>query len=136
MLNDLIVRSPLVNLFNLDNDFPILRPSLDVMRVDITENEKEFQLITDLPGVNKDNIKVDFDNGVLSIEVEAQNHKENKDNEKVWRMERSYSKKSRSFKFDAPIDDTAISAKYENGVLSLTLPKKAIEPKASKILIQ
>jgi HSP20 family protein len=129
------VRSPLANLFNIDAEFPVLRPAFDVMKVDITENEKEFQVIADIPGVTKENIKVDFHNGLLSIDVESNNQKESKDGEKVWRMERSFSKKSRSFKFDTSIDDGAITAKYENGVLTLSLPKKVVEQKA-KILIE
>jgi HSP20 family protein len=135
MNRSLILHSPLANLFNFDVDFPTLKSSFEAMKADIVENEKEFQVITDLPGVNKDDIQVDFDNGVLSISVEAKNEKENKEGEKVWRMERSVSRKSRSFKFDTQIDDAEIGAKYENGVLTLTLPKKASEQK-TKILIQ
>lgn len=135
MLSNLIVRSPLSNLFNIDTEFPMVRPSFEVMKVDITENEKEYQVLADLPGVTKENIKVDFHNGLLSIEVEAKSQQESKEGEKVWRMERSFSKKSRSFKFDSAIDDGAIVAKHENGVLSLTLPKKAVETRA-KILIE
>lgn len=135
MNRSLILQSPLANLFNIDVDFPALRNSFEAMKSDIVENEKEFQVITDLPGVTKEEIQVDFDNGVLSISVEAKTQKETKEGEKVWRTERSVSKKSRSFKFDTQIDDTAIGAKYENGVLTLTLPKKASEQK-TKIQIQ
>jgi HSP20 family protein len=135
MRTNLVLNSPLASLFNLDVDFPSLKTAFDGMKADIVENEKEFQVITDLPGVNKEDIQVDFDNGVLSITVEAKTQKENKEGEKVWRLERSINKKSRSFKFETQIDDAAIGAKYENGVLTLTLPKKASEQKM-KILIQ
>jgi HSP20 family protein len=135
MRSNLILHSPLANLFNLDVEFPTLKTVFDSMKADIVENEKEFQVITDLPGVNKEDIQVDFDNGVLSITVEAKTQKENKEGEKVWRLERSVNKKSRSFKFETQIDDEAIGAKYENGVLTLTLPKKASEQK-TKIQIQ
>lgn len=135
MNRSLILQSPLANLFNIDVDFPTLKSGFDGMKADIVENEKEFQVLTDLPGVSKEDIQIDFDNGILSITVEAKTQKENKDGEKVWRMERSVSRKNRSFKFDTQIDDAAIGAKYENGVLTLTLPKKASEQK-TKILIQ
>jgi len=129
MNRSLTLHSPLANLFNFEVDFPQIRTAFEGMRADIIENEKEFQVITDLPGVTKEEIQVEFDNSILSISVEAKEKKESKEGEKVWRMERSFSKKSRSFKFDSQIDDAAISAKYENGVLTLTLPKRVADQK-------
>ncbi len=141
MLSNLIVRSPFANIIDTDlfNDLnneglPALRSAFS-MRVDVVENEKEFQVHADLPGVQKEDISVEFKHGILTIATEAKTQKEEKEGEKIWRMERTYNKRSRSFTFNEDIDEGAISAKYENGVLFLTLPKKVIESKSSKIEI-
>lgn len=135
MNRSLTLQSPFASLFNFDVELPALKTVFDGMKADIIENEKEFQVITDVPGVTKEEIQIDFDNSILSISVEVKNQKESTEGEKIWRMERSVSKKNRSFKFDTQIDDAAIGAKLENGVLTLTLPKKSPEQK-TKIQIQ
>lgn len=94
------------------------------MKVDLVENEKSFVLKADLPGVSKEDIKVNLKDGVLSISVESKKEQETKEGEKVWRMERSYSKKERVFNFENRISEENISATYEHGVLTLELPKK------------
>lgn len=141
MLSNLIVRSPFVNLLDMDllnsvsqEGLPALKSAMS-MKVDVVENEKEFQVHADLPGVNKEDIAVEFRDGMLTISTEGKTQREEKQGEKVWRMERSYSKLSRSFHFDMAIDESAISAKYENGVLALVLPKKVEQAKLSKIAI-
>jgi HSP20 family protein len=141
MLPNWSVRSPLVQLLDVDllndlsnNGLPALKSAFS-MKVDVLENEKEFVVHSDLPGVNKEDIKVDFKDRVLTIAVEAKMQKEEKEGEKVWRRERSFSKKSRSFHFDVPLDEASITAKYENGVLTLNLPKKLAEERNTSIQI-
>ena len=142
MLQNLIVRSPFANIFDMDllNDIsneglPALKSAMS-MKVDVVENEREFLVNADLPGVAKENIHVDFNNGFLTVTAEGKTVKEEKEGEKIWRMERSFVKKSRSFKFDIPIDESSIVAKYENGVLALNLPKKVLSEKTSKIQVE
>ncbi len=137
MLKNLVVHSPLSSFLNMDFDrfdVPSLRNMVE-MRVDILENEKEFSIHADVPGVKKENINIDFKDGLLTISVEEQSKKEQKDGEKFLRLERSYNKKSRTFGFEVPIDEEAIVAKYEEGVLILTLPKKTPVSQTKKIMI-
>lgn len=129
----------LPSLFNLVDDlFKRDGFSLDStsMKVDLTENDKNFILKADLPGVSKEDIQVTFKDGLLTIEVESKKEQQsNSDNgEKVWRMERSFSRKTRSFNFEHKLNEEAIKANYEHGVLTLELPKKEVNE--TKKLIQ
>lgn len=128
MLPTLYSRHQLPSLFNLVDDlFNRDNFSLNTatsMKVDITENDTAFILKADLPGVQKEDIQVNFKDGLLNIEVESKKEHQSNDGEKIWRMERSFSKKVRSFNFDKKINEDNIKATYENGVLTLDLPKK------------
>jgi HSP20 family protein len=138
MLPTLYSRNQLPSLFNLVDDLfnkdSFSLNTISSMKVDITENDNAFVLKADLPGVKKEDIKVTFKDGLLTIEAESKQEHQSKEGEKVWTMERSFSKKVRSFNFDKRINDEAIKASYENGVLSLELPKK--EQQELKRLIQ
>ena len=105
------------------------------IKVDIEENEKEFLVYADLPGVQKEDIQVDFKEGLLTISVEKEQSHEKKDGARFLRIERNFEKKSRSFYFETAINEEGISARYENGVLTLTLPKKNVGPQSKKIVI-
>lgn len=127
----------LPSLFNLVDDlFKREGFSLDSgsMKVDLTENNEAFILKADLPGVKKEDIQVTFKDGLLTIEVESKKEQETKDGEKVWRMERSFSRKTRSFNFDHKVNEENIKANYEQGVLTLELSKKEVNE--TKKLIQ
>jgi HSP20 family protein len=106
------------------------------MRIDVTENEKAFNVKADMPGVKKEDISIKVDGNVVSIEAEAKSEKETKGNgDKILRSERHYGSISRTFRLGQDLDDTKVQAKYADGVLTLELPKKAPSP-ASKIVIQ
>ncbi|MEN9833905.1 MAG: hypothetical protein RL011_98 [Pseudomonadota bacterium] len=94
------------------------------MRLDLSEDEKNFFLKADIPGVNKDDIKVSVDGNVVSLSAEIKKKREEKEGTKVIRSERYYGSVSRSFTLDENVDQAAAQAKYEDGVLLLTLPKK------------
>lgn len=96
-----------------------------IIRVDMSESEKEYLVTAELPGVNKDDIKIDIDKNKLSISAEVKKETEEKDNGRVLRKERFYGSASRSFVFDTDIDESAASAKVDNGVLKVVLPKSA-----------
>jgi HSP20 family protein len=119
------------DLFNRDS---FLLNTISSMKVDIIENDTGFVLKADLPGVKKEDINVNFKDGLLTIEVESKQEQQSQENEKILTMERSFSKKVRSFNFDKNVNEEAIKASYENGVLTLELPKK--EQQESKRLIQ
>ena len=92
------------------------------IRVDIKEQENQYLIEADLPGVKKEEIKVDLDNDRLTISVEK-NEEVNEEKENYIRRERRSGSYCRSFHVENVIEDQ-ISARFENGVLSLVLPKK------------
>jgi len=105
------------------------------MRVDIKENEKEYIVEADLPGVKKEEINVEINNDRLTISVER-NEEVNEERENYIRRERRSGSISRSFYVENVVEDR-ISAKFENGVLRMVLPKK--EPgqyKRNRIVIE
>lgn len=95
------------------------------IRIDVREDEKAFAVDAAIPGVRKEDINVAIDGNEVSISAEVKNEKAVKDGERVLRTERFYGKTSRRFALGQEIDEGSASAKYEDGVLKLTLPKKA-----------
>ncbi len=106
------------------------------MRVDVTENDKAYEVKADIPGVKKDDINVRIDGNVVQIDAEAHGEKDTKGNgDKVLRSERYQGSISRTFSLASDIDEGKVAAHYADGVLSLTLPKKTASS-ARKIAIQ
>ena len=95
------------------------------VRVDVKESDKAYQVHAELPGVSKEDIHVDIDGAVVSISAERKQEKEVKEGDRVLRTERYFGKVSRSFQLAQEIDESQAVAKYTDGVLELTLPKKA-----------
>lgn len=108
-----------------------------VFKTDIKEEDGRYVLEADLPGFEKENIKLDVDNDILTISAERHSEHEDKDKAGNYiRCERSYGSYSRSFDVSA-IDSEKITATYENGVLTLDMPKKEeLIPKKHGIAIQ
>ena len=104
-------------------------------RVDVSENEKAYVLRAEIPGVKKEDIHVTIDGDTVAVSAEVKNEKEVKDGERVLRSERYYGKVYRAFTLGQAVDEAGTSAKYLNGVLELTLPKKAAA-QAKRISIQ
>ena len=97
---------------------------LDI-RVDVVEKDGTFKVRADLPGVKKDDINVRIDGNLVQIDAETKEEKESKeDGGKVLRSERYYGSVSRAFTLAHDVDETKASARYEDGVLILELPKK------------
>jgi len=96
------------------------------MRVDVSEADNAYTVKADLPGVPKDSIHVDIDGNRVTIRAEVKRESEQKDGERVLRSERYYGAFARSFALTDEIDEDKAGAKYDNGVLELTLPKKAV----------
>ncbi len=94
------------------------------MRVDVKETAQGYEVHAELPGMKGD-IHVHIDVPVVLISAERKQEKEIKDGEKVLRTERYFGKVSRSFQLGQEIDEGAASAKFNDGVLELKLPKKA-----------
>lgn len=97
---------------------------LDI-RIDVVEKDGTFTVRADLPGVKKEDINVRIDGNLVQIDAEVKGEKEFKgDGGKVLRSERYYGAVSRAFTLAQDVDDTKAVAKYEDGVLTLELPKK------------
>lgn len=93
-------------------------------RLNVTENEKAFEVRAEMPGVKKEDVKVTIENQRVTIEAEAKREDEQREGESVVYSERAASKFMRSFVLPTEVDDAAAEARMENGVLILTLPKK------------
>jgi HSP20 family protein len=94
------------------------------IKIDVNENDKAYSVHADIPGVKKDDIKVDIDGNTVSIRAEVKKSSEEKEGDKVLRSERFEGMAQRSFTLPLEIDAGNAVAKYESGVLDLTLPKK------------
>jgi len=95
------------------------------IKLDVKEQEMVFVVHAEMPGIKKEDIHVSIDGPVVSISAERKEEKEVKEGERVLRSERYFGKVSRSFQLGQDIDDGAASAKFTDGVLELTLPKRA-----------
>jgi HSP20 family protein len=99
-------------------------PAPTQFRIDVTENEKEYKVLGEMPGVKKDEISVTISGCEVMIAAEVKHEKDDKNGETVLRTERFFGKLQRELTFSQEIDEAKAEAKYNNGVLELTLPKK------------
>jgi HSP20 family protein len=92
--------------------------------VNIKETENEFEVDMAAPGMTKDDFRIELNNSLLTISSEKQSENETKDGKNVTRREFSYQSFSRSFTLPAIVETDRITAKYENGLLRVNIPKK------------
>ena len=104
-------------------------------RVEVTEGEQAYTIRAEIPGVKKEDINISIDGDQVAISAEVKNEKDVKEGERVLRSERYYGKVYRAFALGQPVDDGAAAAKYQDGILELTLPKRAAT-QAKRIEIQ
>ncbi len=104
------------------------------IKMDVKEDDKAYTVHAEIPGVKKDDIHVNIDGNQVSISAELKQEKEVKEGVKVLRSERYYGKVSRAFTLGQDVDEEAAQAKYNDGVLELILPKKAVT-KARRLTI-
>ena len=95
------------------------------IKLDVKENEKAYTVHAEIPGVKKDDIHITIDGNQIAISAEVKNEKEVKEAEKLLRSERYYGKVSRAFTVAQDVDEETSQAKYSDGILELTLQKKA-----------
>ena len=106
----------------------------NLMKTDIHENDKEYELSVELPGFKKEDIKIDVEDDCLTISAERKVDEDKKDEKNNFvKRERYYGSYSRSFDVSG-INIDGIEASYTDGVLTLTMPKKAAEVPASRRL--
>ena len=95
------------------------------VKVDVTERNGAYLVHAELPGVKKEDIQLSVDGAQVTLTAEIKREKEATEGERVLHAERAYGKVSRSFTLPQEIDEAAAQAKFADGVLELTLPKKA-----------
>jgi HSP20 family protein len=106
-------------------------PALDVL-----EEKDQYVLRADIPGLNKEDIKVSVENGILTLEGERKFETEHKDVQ-FHCMERSYGRFVRSLNLGPGVDSSKISASYKDGILKLVVPKlEAAKPKSIDIKVE
>jgi len=105
------------------------------IKVDVEESDKAYTVKAEIPGVKKEDISVQIDGNVVSISAEAKREKEVKEKGKLIRSERYYGSLMRSFSLGHDVNEAEANAKYADGVLELTLPKKTTVA-AKKLTVQ
>lgn len=101
-----------------------------VMRTDIKENSDSYDIVVDLPGYEKENIKVDIEDGYLTITATMDSKVEDNEKGKFVRRERYFGECSRSFYVGEELEADDIKASFKNGTLKLEVPKKDEEKTA------
>jgi len=127
-MRELMRFDPFRGLDDIMRDFPLASAlrGLDVdrrIRVDVTESEHDYLVKADIPGAKKEDIRVSVDGNVVSISATVQSEQQQTSGDTVY-SERYRGAQFRSFSLPQEVDDATTAAKYEDGVLHLTLPKK------------
>lgn len=104
--------------------------------VDIAEDEDAYTITADLPDVKKEDVGVSVDNGILTLSGEKRHESQSGEEtgKKYHRIERSFGKYVRTFRLPDEVDATQVSAAFQEGVLTITLPKSK-EPKPGKVAV-
>src|ERR1043165_808737 len=105
------------------------------MKVDVAEKNGAYLVTAELPGVKKEDIKVDIDGAQVTLSAEVKREKDATEADRLLHTERLYGKVSRSFALPQELDEDKVEAKFKDGVLQLTLPKKTA-PARKAITIQ
>lgn len=143
-LTPYIVRSREINNYDPSREFDSFAKAffardnaLAQFRTDIRDKGDSFELVTDLPGFKKEDIKIELNDDTMTIQAERHSEYEEKDKKDSFlRCERSYGAYSRTFDVSG-IDTEKVQAEYKDGVLMLTLPKKqAVLPTARRLVIR
>jgi HSP20 family protein len=112
----------------------ITEPRIEQIKVDATEDDKSYRISAEIPGVRKEDIKVSVVDNEVTLSAEVKSQTEKKEGERVVHSERSYGAVTRSFTLPQSVDGESAQAKYENGVLTLTLPKRS-DSRSRKIVV-
>jgi HSP20 family protein len=125
-------RDPLDDLFRgffvRPVDFNGSQQQAPSIKMDVKEQGDSYQVHAELPGVKKEDIHVVVDGNMVSISAEVKQEQEVKEGDRILRSERYYGKVSRSFQLEQDLDDSTASARFTDGVLELTLPKRIASP--------
>eukprot|EP00825_Cyclidium_porcatum_P013423 TRINITY_DN1707_c0_g1_i19.p2 TRINITY_DN1707_c0_g1~~TRINITY_DN1707_c0_g1_i19.p2 ORF type:complete len:169 (-),score=8.89 TRINITY_DN1707_c0_g1_i19:185-691(-) len=109
-------------------DFNSAQNQAPSIKMDVKEQDDNYLIHAELPGVKKEDIHVVVDGNQVSISAETKQEKEVKEGDRILRSERYFGNVSRSFQLERDIDDSKAAAKFNDGVLELTLPKRTASP--------
>ncbi len=104
-------------------------------RIDVTERSGAYEVRAELPGAKKEDIAIDIDGAYVSISAKVASQSERKEGERVLYSERSHESYARAFELPQAVDAQAAEAKFDNGVLTLTLPKKDA-PRSTRLSVR
>lgn len=104
---------------------PFAQASSGTIPIDVSEDEQSFKIRAEIPGFAKEDIHISVNGDQVAISAETRKENEEKKDDRVVFRECYYGKQYRSFTLAQPVDDAAATAKYEDGVLNIVLPKKA-----------
>ncbi len=102
----------------------VSEPRIEQIKVDAAEGDKSYRISAEIPGVRKEDIKGSVVDNEVTISAEVRSQSEKKEGERVVHSERYYGAVARSFTLPQAVDEEGAQAKYEKGVLTLTLPKR------------
>lgn len=100
-------------------------PSAARARMDVIDRDQKFEVLVDLPGVKKEDIQVTIEGARVAISAESKSEKQEKDGDRVLHSERYSARYARSFELPVEVTEQGAEAKFDNGVLTLSLPKRA-----------
>jgi len=132
-------KSNLKDIFNddfLDDVFGLSTTRKNQLKCDLIENENDYELNVEIPGLNKEDIKISYEDSTLTISAEKKSNIDKSDESKNYvHREIYYGSYTRSFTLEN-VDKDAIKATYNNGILNVTLPKKEVDTTKKYINIE
>lgn len=129
-------RNPEYGLENFFNDFFSGAYTTKMPPVDVTEEKDKYMLNAEIAGYKPEDVHLSVDKHTLTISAEESKKEEEKEGKRYMIRETYHNSFSRSFTLPEDVDETKISAETKNGVLSVTLPRKEVEPNKGKIEIK
>jgi HSP20 family protein len=102
-------------------------------RIDISEDDKNINVVAEIPGVKKENLKITLQDNILTIEGEKKKSEEKKE-KNYFRSERMFGSFKRSFTLPVDVDPEKVEAKFEDGMLNINIKKLSPKPKNEKVI--
>ncbi len=134
IFNNQLFRDFLNNDFTKDMEKVFRRNESDFMRTDITENDKGFEIHIDLPGFKKEEINAELKDGYLTVSTSKNEENVSEKSNRYILRERYTNNCSRSFYVGENITENDIQASFENGILSVAVPKKEPQEEPKKLI--
>ena len=124
---------------NFDKLFSEIPNNFDMLfntfpKVDLMENKNSVNIVVELPGVSKEDVKIVLEDGVLTIRGEKKNIVDEKDKVRILTNERTFGKFDRKFELPEDINSEEVKANFDNGLLNISIAKSIPETPAEKVI--